>query len=186
MNSNPQFFPPDLFSPAQPGDAAPCHRLPCLCVRTRPRWEKRFAAWLLAQRIPYYLPLVQRRTVSYRKVRTSTVPLFPGYVFVWGQYTKAAFTSSGCVVRLLAPRSGREAKNLIDSLRTIERLLASGALPEPARQWEAGQRVTVRSGPLEGTTGEFIRDNGNGRLVIRIDLLGLGVAVTLPPDTVLD
>ncbi len=186
MKSLSPFFPPDLFSPAQPGDAAPCHRLPCLCVRTRPRWEKRFAEWLLARRIPHYLPLVPRRTVSCRKVRITAVPLFPGYVFVWGQHTKAAFTSSGCVVRLLAPRSEREAKNLIDSLRAIERLSAAGTLSEPACQWKPGQRVTVRSGPLAGTTGEFIRDNGNGRLVIRMDLLGLGVAVTLPPDTALD
>ncbi len=156
------------------------------CVRTRPRWEKKFAQWLATRKMPFFLPLITRRTVSHRKVRETEVPLFPGYVFVLGTHTKQMFTLSGCVVRLLLPRGAGETARLDDEIRSVHRLLAAGDHPALVPQWTPGERVRVLAGALAGATGQFVRGDGKGRLIVWIELLGVGAAVTLPPDIPLE
>jgi transcription antitermination factor NusG len=62
-------------------------------------------------------------------------------------------------------------------------MLALDELPALVPQWIPGQSVRVLAGPLMGVAGQFVRDAGNGRLIVWIELLGVGAAVTLPPDT---
>lgn len=88
MPGQPFIYPENLFDRDCVQDPA------WTCVRTRPRWEKRFADWLRATRLPHFLPVVPKRTRSHRKERVTELPLFPGYVFVRGAHTKQTFTRS--------------------------------------------------------------------------------------------
>lgn len=173
--------PDNLFA-----EAAGLAGQPWTCVRTRPRWEKKFAQWLLGRQVPHFLPLVARRTVSHRKVRHSECPLFPGYVFVPGLHTKQSFAQSGCVVRVLCARSDGESRRLAGEIAAVHRMLALGEQTELVTQWTPGQRVRVLEGPFMGTIGQFVRDAGGGRLIVWVEILGVGAATTLPPDTPLE
>ena len=152
------------------------------CVRTRPRWEKKFARWLRAEHMPYFLPTYLRKVLSHRKRRTTVLPLFPGYVFVVGDHTKQRFIRSESVVRLLKPRCLLESRALDAQLASIWLALSTGLPLAPTSELEVGQRVEITEGPLRGATGKYLRTGQNDCLVVVVDMLGCGVRVELPAD----
>ena len=108
----PFLHPAGLFEPESAGS-----EIFWVCVRTRPRWEKKFAEWMLAQRRPCFMPVFRRETVSGRKRRTSQIPLFPGFVFAGGDLGKKDFAATGCVAYVLRPRGAQETARLHRELR---------------------------------------------------------------------
>lgn len=170
-------FPPTLFE-CDDGQEAEWWT----CVRTRPRWEKKFARWLQEKRMPYFLPTFTRTRISHRKRRTTTEPLFPGYVFVKGDHQKGFFTQSASVVRCLNPRSAEETSEFDRQLRNIWRAAASGLPIAPTPRLFAGQTIEIVDGPLQGTVGLFREDGKQGSIILAVDMLGVGVRVNLPPE----
>ena len=167
-------FPATLF------DRDACRPAPrWTCVRTRPRWEKKFARWLNGRRMPFYLPTFSRTTVSYRKRRTTIEALFPGYVFVQGEHQKEHFTQSGSVVRLLKPRCQAEHSVVDGQLADIWHAAASGLPLVPSPVLCAGQRIEILDGPMQGTVGRFQRMGRQNCVILEIDMLGAGVGVEL-------
>ena len=152
------------------------------CVRTRPRWEKKFAVWLEGQRKAHFLPVFNRTTVSCRKRRTTEIPLFPGYVLVLGNHSKRTFARSDCVVRVLKPSCEMEARNLDRQIGEVWQGLKSGLPLMPVQDFAPGQRVEVLAGPLEGAMGRFVRNGRHGTLILSVEMLGVGVSVELTPD----
>jgi transcription antitermination factor NusG len=169
--AQPFVYPSDLF-----GEDGAADRV-WTCARTRPRWEKRFAAWLEAGRRPFFMPVVPRVTRTYRKRRVTELPLFSGYVFVVGRHHKEAFSRSGCVAYCLHTRSPGEAGRLDAQITGVWQALAFGENPVRVTELRPGQTVEITAGPLMGTVGRFVREGGDGRLVIWVDLLGTGVSI---------
>ena len=149
------------------------------CVRTRPRWEKKFARWLNGKRMPFYFPTFSRTSVSHRKRRTTIEALFPGYVFVHGTHEKERFTQSASVVRLLMPRCQAENAALDQQLADIWRAAASGLPLVPTQVLSAGQRIEILDGPMQGTVGRYLRTGRGNSVILEIDMLGVGVSVEL-------
>ncbi len=166
-------YPAALFSAAE--TEAPAW----ICVRTRPRWEKRFGEWLSGHQIPYYLPTCKRTSISHRKRRISQIPLFAGYIFVAGHYTKQDFAKSDCVVRILQPTCSQEANALHAQLANLWLAEESGFPMSPIAMPEKGQRVEVREGPLKGIVGVYQKKGREGSLVLLVDMLGVAVTVEI-------
>lgn len=155
------------------------------CVRPHPRWEKRFARWLRANKFPCFLPVSLKETVSHRKRRTSALPLFPGYVFVQGNHGKQDFSHSGSVVRTIKPQTERTAARLARQIRDVWCSLASGSrmeYPVEGQAFQEGDPVEILSGSLKGVRGNFIRRQHRGVIVVFVDMIGTGISVELPPD----
>ena len=150
------------------------------CVRTRPRWEKKFAVWLHQRGRMFFLPVFRRATVSGRKRRVSELPLFPGFVFVAGRLGKREFVDTGTVVYLLQPRSEREAGQLARELRSIWLGLTSGLYVEPVWNLVAGEPCRIIQGPLQGAEAKFERVGRRGRLVLQVEMMGGGIVVEVP------
>ncbi len=180
MLKQPFIYPESLFESDRVQDPA------WTCVRTRPRWEKRFAEWLRAASLPHFLPVMARRTQSHRKRRVSELPLFPGYVFVRGTHAKRDFTRSASVAYVLNPRSPQEARDVDDTLESVWRVLNEGRDVSPVHRFTPGERVEVLDGPMMGTRGTFVREGTNGKLVVWLDLLGVGVAAELDDATLIE
>lgn len=155
-----------------------------VCVRTRPRWEKKFAEWMSAHRRSYYLPVFQHETCSGRKRRISLLPLFPGFVFAAGDMSKTDLAATGCVAYVLRPRTAQEAFRLQRELRDVWRGLTSGLYVEPVRNLAAGETCRITAGPLTGAEAKFERRGHAGRLVLLVEMMGGGVAVEVPADDV--
>lgn len=167
-------FPSDLFEPQAESD------VPCwTCVRSRPRWEKKLADFLRSRSIPHYLPTTVKYTFSGRKLRRTAHCLFPGYVFVKGSHDKQSFKESGCVVYVLKPTSLVQAESLNGQIRAVRRLLLEEISAELCTDYRNGERVTIVSGALRGLSGIVIETDNARRLVVWVDMLGVGVSVVL-------
>jgi transcription antitermination factor NusG len=170
-------YPHDLFDTRSDSDS-----ILWTCVRSRPRWEKKLAAFLRARGIAHYLPVTSTSACTGRKVRSTSLPLFPGFVFVKGDHGKRSLTDSGCIVYVLKPANSVERKTLDSQLRALRQLLHYRVCPEVTTTCHVGQLVTIRSGPLTGVTGKVVRVYKPHRLVVWVDMLGVGVSVVLGPD----
>jgi len=172
-------FPPDLFDSAQDSST-----VFWTCVRVRARWEKKLCRMLRSQSLPHYMPVVSRQSYSGRKLRSASIPLFPGFVFVMGSHTKSAFKDPG-VTNVLKPTCPMHVEELDSQIRAVHRLLALGGDVGVTTQYTVGDTVTINSGPLSGLSGTITSTAGSRRLVLWVDMLGVGASVQLESDTVL-
>lgn len=134
------------------------------------RQEKAFAQDLMREGIPYYLPLVEKRTRrrDNGKWRKSILPLFPGYVAVaapeevWGDLYKRHRLA--CLIPVM------QQEEFTQELSQIQRVLESTNNVEIAPLFSEGQRVRVKAGALMGLEGEVVAYKGQAIFVLRVNL----------------
>jgi transcription antitermination factor NusG len=107
------------------------------------------------------------------------LPLFPGYVFVHFPLSdRLRVLQTPSVVRLVgfggqpSPLSNQEIAALRQGLEREMRM-------EPHPYLKVGQRVRVRTGPLQGLEGILVRKKNVSRLVVSLDLIMRSVAVEI-------
>lgn len=145
---------------------------------TLSRREKDFMRRLRGLDIPHYGPLIARRQRSPAgRFRTSYVPLFSGYVFVFGtEEQRHTAMTTNCVSRWLPVPDGAQ---LTRDLRQIRSLVDSGAPLTPEARVEPGQLVRIRSGTFRDLEGVVVKRHGQDRLVIAVRFLQQGASVLL-------
>ena len=153
-----------------------------------PRWyaaytsanhEKRVADQLAVRGVESYLPQYDSvRQWKDRKVRLQ-MPLFPGYVFVHLALQSRLKVLQVPGVAYLVGFAGRPVAVPEEEFARIRGFLQKGLRAEPHAYLEAGRRVRVRSGPLEGMEGIVVRRKNGNRLVISLELIQRAMAVDL-------
>src|SRR5262249_20586547 len=110
-------------------------------------------------------------------VKSSFVPLFPGYLFLLGdsQERVAALTTNRVVRALEVPHQG----GLWHDLRQVSRLIASGSPVTPEARLVPGDLVEIRSVVLAGLTGKVLRVASKTRFVVQVDFIQQGASVEL-------
>jgi transcription antitermination factor NusG len=146
-------------------------------LHTKPRQEKRLAQHLHERRIAFFLPLISRKVRIRARVVLSHLPLFPGYVFVLGNWEeRVTALATGRVVQSLTVVNQH---GLWHDLRQIRKLIASGAPLTPEGQLLPGATVEIRSGPLAGLRGTIINSVSGRRFLVRVDFIQRGASVLL-------
>jgi len=147
-------------------------------VYTRSRREKDLMRRLHASHRSFYCPIISRRSrAASGRIRTSFVPLFPGYVFLYGtEDDRLAAVTTNCVA--WANPVNDDAR-LVRELRQIRVLIASNVPITPEERLETGIPVRVMTGPLKGHEGIVIERRGKRRLLVSVDLLQQGASVDL-------
>ncbi|MBN1912432.1 MAG: antitermination protein NusG [Pirellulales bacterium] len=166
-------FPENLFDP---GAVDPSDRR-WWAIYTKSRQEKALARELACLKIPFYLPMVPRdHLIRGRRVR-SQIPLFPGYVFLFGtdQERSRAMMTNRIAHVLLAENDS----DLWRDLRQIHQLIGTDAPLTVERRLSPGQRVRVKSGAMEGIEGTVTARRGDCRLLVAVSLLQQGVSVAI-------
>jgi transcriptional antiterminator RfaH len=150
-------------------------------LHTRSRQEKVVAQELLRLGHSLYLPLVQRRSMTRGRPRVASVPLFPGYVFLFGDGNArlAALKTN----RLAAVHEVADGDKLRQDLSTVASLISIGAPLTPEDRLEPGQRVRIKSGPCCGLEGTLVKRHGRGKLVVWISQLLQGASVEIDDCT---
>lgn len=172
----PDIYPEDLLDSAEPlADEWPAT---WWAIYTLPRREKDLMRRLRKLEIPFYSPLVERRTRSPAgRMRTSHVPLFPSYLFLFGdQEQRREALTTNCISRCLEVPDGT---GLVGDLRRIRQLIESGEPLTPEAQLESGTPVVVRSGLLAGLEGVVIKRHGQTRLLVAVEFLQQGASILL-------
>ena len=147
-------------------------------AHTMSRQEKELMRRLRLQEIGFFGPLIAKKNrAPSGRVRTSHVPLFPGYVFFHGneQQRQLALTSN-CIANTIQVH---EPEPLLEDLRQICQLVESGAPLTPESRIEAGQYVRVKTGPFAGVEGMVCKRHSGDRLIVVVGFLQQGASVAV-------
>ena len=142
---------------------------------TKSNFERTVYNNILKKKIPTFLPLIRRKSIRKDRHLMVEYPLFPGYIFVRSTFQAAdqlAILKTIGAVRLLGTQTGPVAipDIQVESLKILTSShmdLITGA----NISLKKGDPVMIIEGPLAGIRGEFIRQKGKGRVVIKIDIL---------------
>ena len=146
-------------------------------VYTRHHHEKAIARFISGKGLEVFLPLYKAAHRWKDRMKELELPLFPNYVFVLaGPMHRTAVLSTPGVydfVRL----SGAPASIPQEEIDAVRRAVGQGLNAEPHPFLKSGDRVRVKSGPLEGLEGILVRKKNLYRLVLSVDLLVKSISV---------
>jgi transcription antitermination factor NusG len=159
-------------------------REPWCAIYTRHQHEKVIAQILSAKGIEVFLPLYNAtRRWKDRSVQLS-LPLFPCYLFLRGiaGFRLEVVTTPG-IVSMLAI-NGEPALIPDAEIESVRRATEWGNRVEPHPFLRCGDRVRVKSGPLQGLEGILVRKKNFYRLVLSVEMLERSAAVEVDVSAV--
>lgn len=171
LSKEPDLYPLELLS-------APRNDGRWWAMYTLARREKELMRRLLTKRISFYAPVFEQsyRSPSGRR-RSSFLPLFPNYVFVYGEETdRYQSVATGCVSRCIEIP---DQQALTHDLQSIHRLLSSGLDVTAESKLQPGQYVRVKNGALAGQIGQVAEKRGQMRLFVTVNFLQQGASVEI-------
>jgi transcription antitermination factor NusG len=146
-------------------------------VYTKARQEKALSRELLGRQIPFYLPLVKQTAIRNGRRTTSYIPLFTGYVFVYGtEQQRIVSLTTNRISRIL---SVDDPQRLVADLRQLRRLIASNMPLTIESRLDTGDRVRVKQGSLMGMEGTVLSRRGSTRLLVSVNFLQQGASVEI-------
>lgn len=169
----PSIYPTQLLDGFTASDSERCW----WAVYTRARQEKATVRSLIAQRIPCYLPLVQRDSVVGRRRVRSFHPVFGGYVFLFGNDDERVSVKQTNRISQVFPVP--DPGQLEGDLRRVRDLIASDAPLTMERRLEPGRLVRIKSGSLAGLEGTIIQRRNTTRVLIAVKYLQQGISVQI-------
>ena len=146
-------------------------------AHTRPRQEKAIAAELHAREVGFYLPLVNRKSLTRGRTRMASIPLFPSYIFIFGNEKDRL--SALKTNRLVTLRKVIDGEQLRSQLSKLAMLIAAGMPLVREARLVGGERVRIKAGPFCDTEGVVLRRNGKIELLIAVDFLQQGAALEI-------
>jgi transcription antitermination factor NusG len=152
-------------------------------AHTKARAEKALAWDLLRNQVPYFLPMVQKTKISGGRKRRLMYPLFPSYVFVFGnadhQHTAL---QNHHICRLIPVRDQQTLARELDYVdQAIKANVPLSSFPFAA----IGRRCRINTGPLRDIEGTVIKvHDASCKIVLQVQMLGQGAVVEIETDLV--
>ncbi|HZT71960.1 MAG TPA: UpxY family transcription antiterminator [Terriglobia bacterium] len=144
---------------------------------TRHQHEKSVAQLLERKGAEVFLPLYKAVHRWKDRMKLLSLPLFPNYVFVLdGNERRGAILATPGVYDFVR-QGGWPAPIPRNEIDAVRKAVTRGVGVEPHPFLNAGDRVRVKSGPLEGVEGILVRKKGLCRLVLSVELLERSIAV---------
>jgi len=139
--------------------------------------ERKAAALLERKGIEVLLPLqkVVRRWKD--RSKTLSLPIFPNYLFVHTNLESKWQILNTPGIFFLVESQGKASTIPREEMESIRRLVMSGVPVQAHPYLEAGDRVQVCAGPLQGVTGILERFKNQYRVIINVELLQKAVSV---------
>ena len=175
LGKEPEIHPEDLFSRPETGIE---EGRQWWALYTLSRREKELMRRLRTLKVSFYCPIMAHRQRSPAgRIRTSYLPMFTNYVFLYGSADDRyqAFTTN-CVSRDIPVAEGAL---LTRDLKQIHSLIEAGVPLRPESRLEAGESVCVRSGTFRGYEGFIVRREGETRLLVAVNFLQQGASLLL-------
>ncbi len=152
---------------------------PWFAVQVMGRHEKMAHELLQFKGYESFLPIYQCRRRWSDRIKKLELPLFPGYIFCrFDLYDRLPILKTPGVVCIVG--IGKVPVPISEMEIAAIRSIVDSRLPsEPWPFLEAGQRVLVNCGPLQGLDGIVIKVKSDCRLIVSINLLQRSVAVEI-------
>lgn len=164
-------YPHNLFDgfAAEPGERR------WWALQTKARQEKSIARELLQFETPHFLPKLCKQVMHRGRPRHSYVPLFTGYVFIFGadEERVRALTTN----RVANSIPVVDQKQLYFDLAQIRRVVATRTPLELEKWLQPGKLVRIRHGAFQGLEGRVLAHRGETRLVVAVNFLKQGISL---------
>jgi len=145
-----------------------------VALTTRARCERLVGEQLRSRGLSVFVPEVFAWSWRGGVRRASSLPLFPGHLFIRHGRERVGLPALGArgVLGIVPDRE----------IEAIRRVLDAFLTPLPHPYVEDGRRVSIRRGPLQDVEG-FLSETGAGRalLVLSVHLFRRSVAVEIDP-----
>jgi len=153
-------------------------------LHVKPRFEKYVTGQLSGKGYETFLPSYESKRKWSDRVKTLSLPLFPGYVFCrFNVHSRLPVLVTPGVMAVVGV--GKTPAPIEESeVSAIRQVIESGL---PAQRWpylNEGEMVRVETGPLEGLTGIVTRLKGRDHLVVSVSLLMRSVSVEIDRESV--
>lgn len=146
-------------------------------LHTKSRQEKSVAREMTRNRVPFFLPLLKRHSNAGRPRQISYIPLFTGYVFVFGSHhEREVCLRTSRLARILPVHDGDQLRR---ELHQINQLIEADRPLTFETRLEPGRRVRVTTGPFAGVEGVVLKRHGQSRLIVAVQLLQQGVSASV-------
>lgn len=149
-------------------------------AHTKPRQEKKLADYCAQEGFAVTLPCYRTKHQYRGKIVSFRKPLFPGYVFLelWPEHA-ATLRQNKHVANLL---DVVDQATFVRQLGEILTALEANLEVRLAPHIEAGQRVRICSGPLQGIEGWVEARTGSTTVFLRLDFINQAAAIQLSAD----
>lgn len=151
-------------------------------IRTKPRCEKKLAAYARQNGIPYYLPQFSDTRVYQRRKVTFTKVMFPGYFFAVVDYNSVqTLTISGFTAGIIKVKAQQR---LVKELLEIHGTFVKEVVVKPGLWLSKGLEVLITDGPLKGMQGIVESHSKLAEVRLQVSILRQAVIVSVDPATV--
>ena len=151
---------------------------------TRHQHEKTVAQALAGKGFEVFLPLYSIARRWHDRVKTLSLPLFPGYVFLRGGLERKTPVLTTPGVHHFVSSGDRPIAISETEIEAVRRASTNRTRVEPHPFLKCGDWVRVKTGPLEGLEGILSRWKAAFRLVLSVELLQQSVAVEVEAASV--
>ncbi|MDR3775526.1 MAG: UpxY family transcription antiterminator [Terracidiphilus sp.] len=152
-------------------------------VFTLPQNEKAVVKQLAMREVESFLPTYEtvRLWKNRQRVRIE-LPLFPTYLFVHiNIHERIKVLQSPGVLQIVG--NGRTSIPLTDAEIDFLRSGFCGKKLEPYRELVAGQKVCIKSGPLQGLKGVLVKQKNGFRFVLSLDMINQHASVEVDAES---
>jgi transcription termination/antitermination protein NusG len=146
-------------------------------IYTRHQHEKTVAQYLAGRWVESFLPLYNTAHRWKDRVKELSLPLFPNYVFVFTVPDQRGAILSTPGVYDFVRLGGSPAAIPVEEIEAVRSVVERGLHAEPHPFLNTGDRVRVKSGPLEGLQGILVRKKSFYRLILSVELLVRSIAL---------
>src|SRR5262249_17357704 len=109
--------------------------------------------------------------------KTVAMPLFPGYLFLRSDLRNKLEILSTAGVFFLVENGGRACPVPEHEIDAVPPAVESDPRSEPHPYLAAGETVRIKSGPLAGIQGLYVKGKNQHRVVMSVELLRKAVSV---------
>ena len=165
---------PELHGTLEPGEDGK----KWFVVHTKSRCEKKLARWAHANKIEYYLPLIDSFRVYKSKKAHFLKVLISSYFFAkCTQTEKQILVRAGHVAGFIVVNNQEE---LVNDLKRIYNAKSLNLPMEEVKIFKEGHRVKITSGALIGLTGIVENVDNPDKLIIKVNVINKAVSIKLP------
>jgi transcriptional antiterminator NusG len=141
------------------------------------RQEKALSDELSAMRIRHYLPLLRKPRFYRRRKRHVELPLFPGYMFLFGVLDDVySADRTKRVARVIRVADQQQMELDLKNLRLAE---SNGAVLRSHTYLRRGTKVEVQEGPLRGLQGIVENATRPSKLVLQVQMLARAASLEI-------
>lgn len=153
-------------------------------VFTMPQHERAVAKQLEMRQIESLLPVYDEMHIWKNRQRVKiSKPLFPSYIFARSsRNTRSAILRAPGVIRIVGDSRGPIA--IPDGEIAFLNSDLCRQKAAPYAELVVGQRVQIKSGPMQGVQGTLVRKQNGLRFVITLELINQHAALEISADEV--